>query len=522
MKIWFDPTRYQDAWGHRKGDCCDSCDSDGPIRHNRALRTSSLYRPPCQEDLSSLSLHRLRLVRDLYIQPCDAGFWLVCHPTGSGQIAVMDTPALALLQLFQREDRYKAQPLRVMHLASFAELRVIHLFVTLGFLLDLDAPVAPVNEQRGQTLSAWIHVTNACNLRCHYCYIAKSSEHMTDNTSRLAVDAVIRSALKEGYHSIKLMYAGGEASLRLPQVLALHDYAVQQACEHDLELSARLLSNGVALTKHAIEQVKQRDISVMISLDGIGPAHDRQRPLLNGQGSFALVDRAISRLLEMQVVPSINATVSARNIAALPDLIAYLLERDLPFTLSYYRENDCSVSSPDLQYSEAQMILGMRAVFSYIEEHLPRRPLLNSLIDKGDMLSQGSHVCGVGRNYLVIDQRGGVAKCHADITQTVTTIHVENPLAEVNHHGSGMQAIAVDEKEGCQTCTWRYWCRGGCPTLTYRLTGRNDIRSPNCGIYQAIFPHVLRLEALRLLKYEKPLVLVQDERKDVQEISCVH
>jgi uncharacterized protein len=419
----------------------------------------------------------------------------------------MDTPALALLQLFQHAE--------VPSVASLDEMRAVHLFVSLGFLRNLDASTTSTNSQRGQVLSAWIHVTNACNLSCHYCYVAKSSEYMPDDTSRLAVDAVIRSALKEDYRAIELIYAGGEASLRLPQVLALHDYAVQQAQKHGLELYARLLSNGVALTKRAIAQMKQRDISVMISMDGIGPMHDQQRPLLNGQSSFALVDRTISHLLEQQLVPSINVTVSARNITGLRNLIAYLLERDLPFSLSYYRENDCSVSFSDLQYSERQMISGMREVFSYIEEHLPRRCLLNSLIDKGSMASLGSHACSVGRNYLVIDQRGGVAKCHADITKTITTINVDNPLAVLNGDRNGVQAIPVDEKEGCRDCTWRYWCRGGCPTLTYRLTGRNDIRSPNCGIYQAIFPHVLRLEALRLLKYEMPQVLSQNEMANV-------
>ena len=152
------------------------------------------------------------------------------------------------------------------------------------------------------------------------------------------------------------------------------------------------------------------------------------------------------------------------------------------------------------------MILGVRAAFAYIEKHLPQRSLFNGLIDKGNMLSPGSHVCGVGRNYLAIDQRGGIAKCHAEITRTITTIHARNPLAVIRQDRSGVQAVPAEEKEGCQTCTWRSWCRGGCPTLTYRLTGRNDIRSPNCGIYQAIFPDVLRLEALRLLKYEKPLI----------------
>jgi uncharacterized protein len=43
--------------------------------------------------------------------------------------------------------------------------------------------------------------------------------------------------------------------------------------------------------------------------------------------------------------------------------------------------------------------------------------------------------------------------------------------------------------------------------LTHRITGRYDIKSPNCAIYKALFPEALRLEALRLLKYESPVTL---------------
>jgi hypothetical protein len=37
---------------------------------------------------------------------------------------------------------------------------------------------------------------------------------------------------------------------------------------------------------------------------------------------------------------------------------------------------------------------------------------------------------------------------------------------------------------------------------TYRATGRYDVKSPNCNIYKALFPEALRLEGLRLLKYQ--------------------
>jgi len=377
----------------------------------------------------------------------------------------------------------------------------------LGFLLDLDHPTPISNQQSDHSLAAWLHVTNACNLRCHYCYVQKNSEHMTDDISKRAVDAVIRSATRYHHQHIHLTYAGGEATLQLPQVLATHDYALQQTQEHKLGLSASMISNGVLMPQWAIEQLKQRQIRVGISLDGIGENHDKQRPFVNGKGSFAFVDRTITRMLAGGLVPSINVTVTQRNLDELPRLLEYILQRELPFGLSYYRDNECSTHLSDLQFTDDRMIDGMRAAFAYIEQHLPRRPLLGLLVDKASTHAPRQYTCGVGRNYLAIDQRGGIAKCHADITNTVTSIYDDNPLQVIRAHRQGIQAVTVEEKEGCRTCEWRYWCTGGCPLLTYRATGRSDIKSPNCNIYKALFPEALRLEALRLLKYETPIII---------------
>jgi uncharacterized protein len=329
---------------------------------------------------------------------------------------------------------------------------------------------------------------------------------MEKEVSRQAVDVVMRSAVRHGYRHVHLKYAGGEAMLQQAQVIATHDYALQQAQEYNLHLSASLLSNGTIMTQQMIEKLKERHIHVMISLDGLGAAHDQQRTFINGsKGSFFLVDRIISRLIANDFRPSINVTVSQRNIADLPALLSYILARDLHFTLSYYRENDCSSLIDDLQFSEKQMIDGMRAAFASIEQQLPRRRIVDSLIDKGNMKAPHHYTCSMGRNYLVINQRGEIARCQADITRTVTTIHADDPLQEIRGERTGMQAIDVDQKEGCSICTWRYWCGGGCPLVTYRMTGRNDLRSPNCAIYKALFPEAVRLEALRLLTYETPI-----------------
>ena len=98
---------------------------------------------------------------------------------------------------------------------------------------------------------AWLHVTNACNLRCTYCYLNKNDEAMSAETGRAAVDAIFRSALQHGYQSIKLKFAGGEASLNFALVWELHEYALAAAAAHGLALEAVVLSNGVGMSRAA-------------------------------------------------------------------------------------------------------------------------------------------------------------------------------------------------------------------------------------------------------------------------------
>lgn len=444
----------------------------------------------------------LILPKELHIQEIHNGYWLLCNPLESGTIIVLDVEAYELLQHFVIPQKLPITSKTLIN--QDGSSRMLALLAHLGLLYDVERE-SQISHTSPQTLAAWLHVTNACNLRCHYCYVHKTNEHMADDTSKRAVDALFRSAERHQYRGVHLTYAGGEATLRLPQVLAIHDYAYEQAQARNMSLSASLLSNGVFLPRKALEQIKQRRINVGISLDGINEYHDQQRPFLNGRGSFKLVDRTISQMLDVGCIPSINVTVTQRNLDELPRLLGYLLQRELPFGLSYYRENDCSAHLTNLQFTDAQMIDGMLTAFSYIEQHLPRKPLLGALVNKATMGGPRQYTCGVGRHYLAIDQRGGVARCQADITDTVTTIDAEDPLQAIRHHTQGVQAMPVEEKEGCRTCEWRHWCTGGCPMLTYRLTGRSDIKSPNCAIYKALFPEALRLEGLRLLTYEEPI-----------------
>ncbi|HLF27939.1 MAG TPA: radical SAM protein [Anaerolineae bacterium] len=352
-----------------------------------------------------------------------------------------------------------------------------------------------------QTLTAWLHVTNACNLRCTYCYLNKTNSAIDEAVGRAAVDAIVRSALRHDFQTVKLKYAGGEATLNFPLVMALHHYAKTRAAEYGLQLREVVLSNGIGLTPSMFDFMHNENIRLMISLDGIGAAHDAQRVFANGKGSFLQVSRSIERALARGLSPHLSITVTAHNADSLADAVVFALDRDLLFNLNFFRENECAAGFGDLRAGEAKLIAGMRRAFAVIEERLPRRSLIGALVDRSAFNSPHDRACGAGHSYLVIDEKGGVARCQMEIEKTVADVFVEDPLLAVREVRDGFQNIPVDQKEGCRDCEWRYWCAGGCSLLTFKMTGRSDIQSPNCNIYKALYPDVLRLEGLRLLKW---------------------
>ena len=346
-----------------------------------------------------------------------------------------------------------------------------------------------------------MHVTDRCNLRCDYCYLPHLHRDMSITTGRAAIDAALRSAVAHGYPVLKLKYAGGEPLLLFDTVLCLHQYALAQGAARGVTIDGVVLSNGTLLNPEKALALRNLGLHLMVSVDGIGQAHDAQRPYVGGRGSFADVSRSIEMAIKNDIVPDISITATGKSAAHLPEVVAWALERNLPFSLNFYRENELSASFHDLQIEEQTIIAGMLAAYSVIEHNLPRRSLLGSLVDRANLAGPHLRTCGVGDSYMVFDYRGRVAKCQMQIHQPVTTVAAQDPLALVRADQTSLQNLSVEEKEECKSCEWKYWCTGGCSLATFRATRRYDVKSPHCNIYKALYPQAMRIEGLRILRY---------------------
>jgi uncharacterized protein len=475
-------------------DCdCDCACASTPLLSMADISSSNLWRKV--ENIHLLSL---------------SSKYKILHSSLHDVIIVVDPIVVEVLNKF-------ASPLSVRNLPDSNSVEIARQLAALGFLeAEQDCACAARNESCKpnaptiSTLTSWLHLTDRCNLRCDYCYLPHIREDMSLETGRAAMDAIIRSVEIHGFEQVKIKYAGGEPLLRSPLILELHEYAKSLADAQYVTLDEVVLSNGTLLTVEMVQNLKKLGIRLMISLDGFGDYHDSHRSYASGRGSFKDVAEAIDLALACGLVPTISVTVSSRTAEGLPQVVKWILERDLPFSINFYRENDLSLLHDDMRLDEEKIVKGMLAAFKAIEEDLPRRSLLGSIVDRANLSFAHAHTCSVGQNYLVFDQNGQVAKCQMQIQQPVANLNVVDPLTAVRNDQAGIQNISVEKKEECKTCEWKYWCAGGCPLETHRITGRYDLQSPNCGIYKAILPEALRLEGLRLLKYaDDPQVVTQ-------------
>ncbi len=355
------------------------------------------------------------------------------------------------------------------------------------------------------TLTSLLHLTTSCNMACDYCYLPNNHFEMPLSTGYAIIDTIFRSATLNNFQAIKLKYTGGEPLSCFSNILILHEYATKLADKYKIELKGVILSNGTLLTPEHIKKIKSLNLRLMISLDGIKEYHDCHRHFPDSSGSFEKVSKAIDLAISKNLIPDISITVSSRNVEGLPQLLEWVLERDLPFSLNFYRENDFSKNHKDLQLKEEKIIKGMLNAYKIIESHLPRQSLLASLADRANLAIPHLRPCSAGYSYMVFDCHGKIFKCQMQMNRPVTDIHAQNPLAVIRQDKTGIRNIKVDEKQECKSCQWKYWCAGGCPLSAFRATGRYDIKSRNCSIYKALFPEIVRLEGLRLLKFHHPL-----------------
>jgi radical SAM protein with 4Fe4S-binding SPASM domain len=196
------------------------------------------------------------------------------------------------------------------------------------------------------------NVTQRCNLFCMHCYASSRNREYPGELTTEEGRRLLENLAQFGVPTV--LFSGGEPLTR-PDLFELVSNASASG------LRCVLSTNGTLITPEAADKIAESGFSyVGVSLDGIGPVHDKIRGRI---GAFDEALRGLRLCRDRGVRVGLRFTVHRKNLDQLPGVIDLLetegIDRCCVYHLAYAGRGD-RIRSFDLSPAET------RAAIEYI------------------------------------------------------------------------------------------------------------------------------------------------------------
>jgi radical SAM protein with 4Fe4S-binding SPASM domain len=330
-------------------------------------------------------------------------------------------------------------------------------------MLYLDAePQAPKIDHGSSPLDTvyWV-CTQACNLRCKYCY-QDATVARRDELSTAEAKGLIEQVTEAGASTF--IFTGGEPFIRR-DLLDLARFS--RSCG----LTTHVITNGHYISEKNVAQVAGAFHNVTISVDGVMEQHDRNR----GRGAWARAVNAVDLLLRAGVTVDINSVLAQFG---LPD-VRELLRLVRGWKIGEHRivpqfPMGRGVTSRGDELTEDQLLRLADHLYAAGRELTPA--------DEASCKPEGSYStrqvlrnhCGAGLSEVAVDPEGWVYPCKLLQDPQFRTDNIrDRRLAAIYSDHPRLRAArarTADTLHPCKTCIIKNHCGGGCRGIHFSFT----------------------------------------------------
>jgi radical SAM protein with 4Fe4S-binding SPASM domain len=190
------------------------------------------------------------------------------------------------------------------------------------------------------------NVTQRCNLFCMHCYASSQNKEYPGELTTAEGLALLDDLAR--FQAPTVLFSGGEPLSR-PDLFELVSHASAAG------LRCILSTNGTLITPEAADKIAESGFTyVGVSLDGIGPAHDKIR---GKKGAFEEALRGLRLCRDRGVRVGLRFTVHRKNLDQLPAIFDLLesenIDRCCVYHLAYAGRGD-KIRSYDLSPAETR------------------------------------------------------------------------------------------------------------------------------------------------------------------------
>lgn len=316
-----------------------------------------------------------------------------------------------------------------------------------------------------------LHLTEACNLSCTYCYHRQKevprpkNGWMTLPVAQRAVDFLFEHS--GNLPEVVVVFFGGEPLLNFELLSSVVSYARGKATEQGKKVEFALTTNGTLLTQEIIRFLYEHRIGVTVSIDGYEGVPDRYRCFPDGSPSYHLVVSKVKGLLQgLQNKPVVARVTVVRNPNDLPQLFDHLV--DLGFTEVGF--GPVTTNDPLYQLDSKGMNLLLEQFKGLSQRFLNAAQKgeffgFSNLIDLLVGLHEGErkhYPCGAGLGLFSVDHQGRLYLCQRFTGENEFCMGDIFKGFDQTRLESFRNATEVHQRGNCFTCWVSNICAGGC------------------------------------------------------------
>ncbi|MBI2900701.1 MAG: radical SAM protein [Planctomycetes bacterium] len=355
-----------------------------------------------------------------------------------------------------------------------------------------------------------LFLTNACNLRCSYCYASggDSSGTMEVATALAAVDLVVRNASELHAPEVRVSYhGGGEPTLTWEALTASALRAEESAARHGLRASINLATNGV-MPARKVDWLVRHVHEFSVSWDGPAWVQDLHRPTAAGRGSAETVEATMRHLDSHGARWGVRLTVTETGVDRLEEIVEYLLRRFSPSTVhieplfAHGRARERGLRAPHARafvenFRKAQRVADRRGIDLYYSG--ARSELVTDTF------------CAVPEGTFNVTPEGLLTSCFEACRPGDPFVYGAFEGGEFRISRPKLDALAahtVEARPECARCFCKRHCAGDCAAknLTSDLHPDERLKAARCAINQEL----TRDQLVRRLR-EKSRMMAQVE-----------
>lgn len=377
--------------------------------------------------------------------------------------------------------------------------------------------------------SAYLLLTENCNLRCTYCFEGQTrcvSNYMSKETAFKTVDYLLQQAVDNDVDEIHITFFGGEPMLCPDLMTDIMHYAEEKSKANGKTAHYSIITNGTIYNEKVetfldVWRGYKGDVDIQLSVDGIPEIQDTNRPCAaEGLVSSQLVESAIAKFKEYFKKYELNrehlhihACVSKESLPRIYDSFMYFT-RDLDIINTNFAwviedtwdDNDLAIFSEQMQKITQQLVK--------VTTNIKRFPFKRN---------EESWGCSSGQNLVAVDTQGNIYPCHRFFFFNLDkreTVILGNVTDGITYPDRREQYFNIDyskiSSEACQICiATNHACTGDMCKLP------NDYGAKFMNVINQYYYHFSELldKRAQLNAMKELLTQVQEQSERIQVLE---